>query len=142
MVAVLAGKIAPYYGAGKSKKIFVMLRAAEISPPTGLEQIKVLLVCGRLKLNLVDVVQPKQRRDSPVMVNVTVWIGSVKVVIQPGVESVDHKAFVMRLNRPLEYGMLAEAKTKQALVVVASMAFFGDVEIKESIGIQVGVPGA
>jgi hypothetical protein len=127
---------------GKSRRIFILLRAAELTlRSSDLDQVRVFLICGRLELNLEKAISPKQRRDSPVMVDVTVWIGKVQVIIQPGVESVDHKAFVMRFNRPLKLGILTEEKARRALVIVASLAFFGNVEIKEATGTAASVPG-
>lgn len=144
-VGIMTARLAVNYrtrDAEKSKRVFILLRAAEITlRSSDLDHVRVFLVCGRLELNLADAVLPKHRRDSPVMVDASVYIGKIHVIVQPGVELIDHKAFVMRFNRPLVFGILTEEQIRKALIVVSSLAFFGDVEIKEARGVAANVRG-
>lgn len=144
---VLAGISANSRGQGdigKSGRIFILLRAAELTLRSpDLTRVKILLICGSLELNLENAIWPKQHRDAPVMVDVIAWIGKVRIIVQQGVGSVDHKAFVMQINRPLKYGILTEEQMRNsdALIVVSSLAFFGNAEIKEVTGASASVPG-
>jgi hypothetical protein len=105
----------------------VLFRAASFTPRSSeLRRIRVLLVCGRLDLDLTEAVHPGLNRDA-IMIDITAWVGKVYVRVPPDVHVVNHKAFVMRFRHRIQSGVLREEQTDAADVVAATLAFFGDV---------------
>jgi hypothetical protein len=116
---------------GRTERITVLFGAAEITPESAkLERIRAFLFCGHLELNLKKVVPPGQSRDDPLMVEVTAWAGTAKLLIWEGTGKLNHKAFVMGF-RSIHTNVLDEEQIKTEQVVATSLAFFGDVEFKE-----------
>jgi hypothetical protein len=110
----------------------VLFRAIEVTPKSAkLEQISIFLLCGHLELNLKEAIRPGKHRDAPLMVEITAWAGSVKLLIWKGVGNLNHKAFVLRFRHPIQMGVLDEEQTRTAQVVATSLAFFGNVEFRE-----------
>lgn len=117
----------PDQAASPTATTAVFFRAASFTPLSSeLRRVRVLLICGRLDLNLTEVVHPDLDRDA-IMVDITVWVGRVYVRVPPDVNVVNHKAFVMRFRHPIQAGVLDEEQTDTADVVAATLAFFGDV---------------
>jgi hypothetical protein len=143
ILAWLAVRTHPDSATVRSEQISVLFRAAEITlRSTELERVRVFLLCGHLELDLKDTVPPEQRRDAPLMVDVTAWVGNVHVKVRPEVRLINHKAFVLRLTHKIQVGVLAEKQTRTAQLVVATLAFFGDVEVKrETSDADSGVAG-
>lgn len=112
-------------------RISVSFRAAEIMLKFAeLKRIRVFLLCGRLELDLRDAIPPGQRRDAPLMIEITAWVGNVRLLVPAGVHVVSHEAFVLRFRKPIQLSVLdeQEEETMTAHVVAATLAFFGKVE--------------
>lgn len=116
---------------GRAEQIRVMFRAATSTPGTAdLERIRALVFCGQLELDLRDIIPPGARRDRPLMVEITTWLGDVRVLAWEGVDIIDHKAFVLQLGKAIRAGFLDQDVNESAQIVVATLAFFGRVEVK------------
>jgi hypothetical protein len=115
----------------ETTRLLVLFRAASFSPQTTVTgHIKILLFCGHLDLDLTNAVHPGQDLD-PTMIDITAWAGSVTIFVQSGLNLINHKAFVMRFRHPIETGVLTEEQVDMADLIAASIAFFGNVLIKE-----------
>ncbi len=115
-----------------TQRVSVLFRTAAITPESAqLKQVRVFLFCGYLELDLRKVISPEQFRNAPLMVEITTWIGDVRLLVQPGVRRLDHKAFALRFKDTIKPGVLDEEETRSVQVVATTLAFFGDVEFKE-----------
>jgi hypothetical protein len=128
----MAAGTRPHGTDDRTQRILVLFRAAEVIPESDeLMQVKVFLLCGYLELDLRNVISPEQRRNTPLMVEITAWAGNVRVLIQPRVRRLNHKAFSLRLRNQVQPSVLDDQDTRTVQVVTTSLAFFGDVKFKE-----------
>jgi hypothetical protein len=143
ILARLTANIRPANSSGRTERILILFRAAEITPESSkLERIRVFLLCGHLELNLKKAMPSSQLRDEPLMVEITAWAGNVKLLIWEGVGKLNHKAFALKLGQPTQTGVLDEERIGAARVVATSLVFFGDVEFEEApIGDDSDAPG-
>jgi hypothetical protein len=116
-----------------TQRVSVLFRSAEITPESvSLRQVRVFLLCGYLELDLTKVISPEQFRNTVLMVEITAWIGNVKLLVQPGVKSLDHKAFALRFRNTIGPSVLDEEEIRKVQVVATTLAFFGDAEFRET----------
>jgi hypothetical protein len=144
IMARLATTARPDNVTRSTERITVLFRPAGIRlPSVECKRVRVFLLCGHLELNLEDAIPFGQRRRSPLMIDVTAWAGNVNVVVASGVEVLNHKAFVLRLNRRIQMGVLPDKRASAAQVIVGTLAFLGDVEVnvKEASPAGSRVPG-
>jgi hypothetical protein len=119
----------PDRSASPFPRIVVLFRTASFTPRSSeLEWVRIFLLCGRLDLNLTEAVHPGHDRDA-IRIDITACAGNVHMQVLPGVGVVDHKAFVMRLRRQIQAGVLDEGQSDTADVVVGTLAFFGDAQV-------------
>lgn len=131
IMAWLAATAQPDNVTRSTERITVLFRPAEVRLSSAeRKRVRVFLLCGHLELNLEDAIPPRQRRKSPLMIDVTAWAGNVHVVVASGVGVLNHKAFVLRLNRRLQMGVLPDKRALAAQVIVGTLAFLGDVDVK------------
>jgi hypothetical protein len=143
ILARLAASARPDGANGRTERISVLFRAARLPLKSAdAEQVKIFLLCGHLELDLKDAIPPGQRRDAPLMIEITAWAGNVKLLVWEGVEVLNHKAFVLQFRHPIQMGVLNEERTRTAQMVATTLAFFGDVESKEvPLDADFGAPG-
>ena len=107
----------------------VLFRTETYAPSSAeLKRLKVFLLCGNIELDLRSSVTRGASRNA-FMIEITACAGRVNIVTLPDVEIIDHKAFVMRLTRRIQAGFLDEKQMRNADVVAATLAFFGDVGV-------------
>ena len=108
----------------------VLFRTETFVPsPAELERLKVFLMCGNIELDLRNFITPGAPRDI-FLIDITACAGKVKIVLLEGTKIVDHRAFVMRLTKPIQAGFLEEEQMEDADVMAATLAFFGDVHVE------------
>ena len=108
----------------------VLFRMGTFAPSSlELERLKVFVLCGNIELDLRRAVIPGAPRNV-FMIDITACVGRVKIVILPRVEIVNHKAFVMRLTKRIQAELFKEEYMREADVVAATLAFFGDVDVE------------
>jgi hypothetical protein len=135
---VIAGMVLAWSGvkirstpaSSKSTVKRVLFRAEDFAPsPTDLEGLKVYLLCGNIELDLRSSVIPDAPR-SVFIIDIVACAGRVKVVVLPDTKIVNHKAFVMRFTKRVQGGVFKEEYIREADVVAATLAFFGDVDVE------------
>lgn len=128
----LAVRTRPHATERLTQRITVLFRAEEVTPESAeLQQVKVFLLCSYLKLDLRKIISPTQPRNTPLMIEVTAWVGNVELLVAPEVEWLDHKAFVLRIRNPVQPRMLGAKDISTVQVVAATLAFFGDAKFTE-----------
>jgi hypothetical protein len=128
----LAVRARPHHADGPTDRISVLFRATQITPESvQLKQLKVFLLCGYLELDLRKLVSPGQHRDTLLMVEITAWVGNVKLLVHPETKRLDHKAFVVRLRNRVHPSVLDENDTTMVQVAAVTLGLFGDTQFKE-----------
>ncbi|MGZ3640406.1 MAG: hypothetical protein ACXVCX_21440 [Ktedonobacterales bacterium] len=109
----------------------VLFRAETFTPSSAeLERLKVFVMCGNIKLDLRGIIVPGAPRDV-FWIDITACAGKAKIVLLKDTVYVNHEAFVLRLGKPLEKGFLDEEESNEADVVMATLGFFGGVDIEK-----------
>jgi len=116
----------------RTQRVSVLFQTTELALKSAkLDQVRVLLFCGYLELDLRKLVPPGTHRDEPLMIEITAWAGTVKLLIPPGVAKIDHKAFVLRFRNPVQPSVLDKEYVSTAQVVAVTLGLFSDVQFRE-----------
>jgi hypothetical protein len=116
---------------GTDQRISVAFRSTQIfTTSPGLTRIRVYVFCGRLDLDIRECLSPGSFRDEPLMIEIVACLANVTLVAHPDVHIHRHEAFVMRFRHPVHGGLLFDEDTYNATAVVATMAFFGGVNLR------------
>lgn len=132
---------------GKSAVRRVLFRVETLTPSSSeVEHLKVFLLCGNMELDLRNTITPSAPRNV-FTIDITACLGRVNIVVLPGTEIFNHKAFVIRLTKRIQAEAFNENYMREADVIAATLAFFGDVdfEVRTSDDLLVpasNVPGA
>jgi hypothetical protein len=142
VLAHLAVGGSPAKGTGRYQRVVVAFRSAVVLPEMSadLTRIQVYVFCGRLELDTRECLPEGWFPDEAVMIEITVCLGNVTVVRHPKVRINHHEAFAMRLGRPVSGRVLSDEDTRQAPAVVATLGFFGGVDLREKDPVAVS-PG-
>jgi hypothetical protein len=125
------------------ERAMALLRTTKAPPHSpDLNYIRAIVLCGTLKLDLRQALFAGQQRNVPLTIEVIALIGKITLEnVPPGTKVINHKAFALNLNRPIQVGVLDESKTLEAQLVIATIAFLGDVEVMDAHLPDSGVPG-
>jgi hypothetical protein len=95
-----------------------------------LRRVQVLVVAGNLDLDL----SAAELVPDVVYVDVTVYFGYVQLVVPPNLDIVHHRAFVLRRGERPEGRTLHPKLLETADLVVTTLAFVGEVVVRDVTG--------
>jgi hypothetical protein len=116
----------------RTQRIMTAFRSA-VRPAASadLARIRAYVFCGRLELDIRECLPPESFPDEPLMIEIVTCLGNVTLVAYPGLTIHHHKAFVMRFGYPADGAVLYDEDTADAAAVVATLAFFGNVTVRQ-----------
>jgi hypothetical protein len=131
VLAFLAVRAYPSGGNERTQRILTAFRSAKIRETSDkLVLVRAYVFCGHLELDIRDRVPPGPRKNEMLMIEIVACLGNVTLIAHPDVRIHEHEAFVMRPGKPVGGGVLPDLDTINPAAVVATMAFFGSVDVR------------
>ena len=128
-------------GNAPPERVILILKRKRILAHSGRDYLKAVIVLGVLDLDLRPALPAGQRGDDPFTVEITAFAGRTNVTIPPDVSVLDHRAFEMRFGRRGQGAVLDEDDILDADVVLASISFFGAVDVRTRSRSDLAAPG-
>jgi hypothetical protein len=131
-LAYLATRPSTARRTARSQRVAVAFRSA-LRPAASADvaRIRTYVFCGRVELDIRECLPPGSFPDEPLMIEITACLGNVTLVAYPGVTIHQHKAFAMCFRHPSRGTVLRDEDTTSAAAIVATIAFFGSVTVRQ-----------
>jgi hypothetical protein len=140
-LAYLAAHSSARPGDKRTQRIVMAFRSTQVPAASAdLARIRVYAFCGRLDVDIRDCLAPGSLPDYQLMIEIVACLANVTLIAHPDVRIYRHEAFAMRFAHPVRGNVLSDEATYDAAAVVATLAFFGGVNLRARYP-AVAVPG-